>query len=207
MPLPYDATLKDLATGYPRDFLAVFDPPATQPLRLLNVDLSTVTTAADLVVGLGEPLAEVVHIDFQSSADAGKGADVLVYNTLLYRQYCVPVHSILVLLRPQAAHSDVNGTIAYASRPGRGRMNFGFEVVRLWERPAEDLLSGALGTAPLAVLGALPEGMDLVAGLTGVAQRLIHRLEQEASPEQTKRLLTAAFVLTGLRVKRSVGLQ
>ena len=30
MPLPYDATLKDLGADYPADFLAVFDRPATQ---------------------------------------------------------------------------------------------------------------------------------------------------------------------------------
>src|SRR4051794_15909798 len=33
MSLPYDATMKDLGAGYPGDFLAVFDRPATQPLR------------------------------------------------------------------------------------------------------------------------------------------------------------------------------
>jgi hypothetical protein len=82
-------------------------------------------------------------------------------------------------------------------------MSFGFEVVPLWERPAEALLAGPLGAAPLAVLGALPEGADLVGGLTGVAQRLIDRLEREAAPRQKKLLLTAAFVLTGLRLKRN----
>jgi hypothetical protein len=207
MPMPFDATLKDLGAGEPRDFLSLFDRPPTEPIRLLNVDLSTVTTAADLVIGLGDPLKEIIHIDFQSSADANKDGDVLVYNALLYRHYRVPVHSILVLLRPQAAHSEVNGTINYASRPSRGKMAFGFEIVRLWEFSAEELLRGALGTLPLAMLGALPEGVNLVEGLTGVAQRLIQRLQQEATPAQTKRLLTAAFLLTGLRVKRNVGKQ
>src|SRR5438128_554524 len=83
MPMTFDATMKDLGAGHPHDFLTLFDRPATRPLRLLNVDLSTVTTAADLVVGLGQPLQEIIHIDFQSSADANKDADVLVYNSLL----------------------------------------------------------------------------------------------------------------------------
>jgi hypothetical protein len=205
MSMPFDATLKDLGADHPHDFLSFFDRPPSKPLRPLNVDLSTVSTAADLVVGLGQPLVEIIHIDFQSNANANKDADVLVYNGLLYRHYRVPVHSILVLLRPQAAHSDVNGTINYAARPTRGRMAFGFEIVRLWETAAEDLLHGSIGTLPLAMLGALPEGADLVEGLTGVAQRLMQRLEQETTSEQTKRLLMAAFLLTGLRVKRNVG--
>src|ERR1700722_13191607 len=97
MSKPYDATMKDLGADYPADFLATFDRAPTEPTRPINVDLSTVTTAADVVLGLGQPLREIVHMDFQASADQDKGADVLVYNGLLYRQYRVPVHSILVL--------------------------------------------------------------------------------------------------------------
>ena len=33
--------------------------------EVLNVDLSTVTTAADLILGLGEPLEDIIHLDFQ----------------------------------------------------------------------------------------------------------------------------------------------
>src|SRR5438552_10846516 len=137
MSKPYDATMKDLGADYPADFLATFDRAPTEPTRQINVDLSTITTAADVVRGLGQPLREIVHLDFQATADKDKGADVLVYNGLLFRQYRVPVHSILVLLRPQAAHSEVTGSIAYAARPERGNMAFGFEIVRLWERAAE----------------------------------------------------------------------
>jgi hypothetical protein len=170
----------------------------------LNVDLSTVTTAADLAIGIGDPLREVLHMDFQSSAAADKDHDLLVYNSLLYRHYRVPVHTIIVLMRPQAAHSKMDGTVRYEARPGRGKMDFGYEQVRLWERPAEELLQGNLATAPLAMLGALPSGVELVPGLTGVAQRLLERLESEAPLEAQRKLLTTAFVLTGLRVQRGM---
>jgi hypothetical protein len=43
------------------------------------VDLSTVTTGADFVGGLGEPLAEIIHVDFQSNANAIEDADLRVY--------------------------------------------------------------------------------------------------------------------------------
>jgi hypothetical protein len=205
--MPFDATLKDLARDGPADFLISFDRPPAGALTLLNVDLSTVTTSADLVIGVGDPPAEIIHLDFQSSAAARKHADVLVYNALIHADYLVPVHSIVILLRPQAAHSNLNGVVSYAARSGRGSMNFSYEVVRLWERPAEGLLAGPLGTAPLAVLGALPEGVPLPDALAAVAQRLIERLEREAPPERARKLLTAAFVLTGLRVKRDVARQ
>jgi hypothetical protein len=204
MAVTFDATLKDMGRDSPRGFLAAFDRPPTVPVKPLNVDLSTVTTAADLVLGLGEPLAEIIQLDFQSSAAAWKHADLMVYHALLFAHYRVPVHTVIILLRPAAAHANVNGVIRYAPRPGRGSMDFSYEIVRLWERPAEELLAADLGVAPLAVLGRLPEGLSLEDGLTAVAQRIVERLMNEAPPDRVKKLLTDAFLLTGLRVRRDV---
>src|SRR5437773_5862648 len=134
MAMTFDATLKDMGRDSPRGFLTAFDQPPTLPVKLLNVDLSTVTTAADLILGLGEPLEEIIHLDFQSSASAWKNADLLVYNALLFAHYHVPVHTIVILLRPEAAHANLSGAIRYAPRPRSGKMDFGYEVVRLWER-------------------------------------------------------------------------
>jgi hypothetical protein len=166
--------------------------------------LSTVTTAADLILGLGEPLQEIIQLDFQSSAAAWKHADLMVYNALLFAHYKVPVHTIVILLRPEAAHSNLNGAIAYAPRPGRGKMDFGYEVISLWKRAAEGLLAADLSVTPLAMLSRLPEGLSLEDGLKAVAQKVVERLLREASPDRAKKLLTDAFLLTGLRVRRDV---
>lgn len=61
---PYDATLKELGKAHDADFVALFHGPTDEPVKPLNVDLSTVTTSADLVFGLGDPRKEVVHLDF-----------------------------------------------------------------------------------------------------------------------------------------------
>jgi hypothetical protein len=79
MAMTLDATLKDMGRASPRGLLTAFDQPLSMPVKLLNVDLSTVTTAADLTLGLGDPLAEIVHIDFQSSASSWKHADLMVF--------------------------------------------------------------------------------------------------------------------------------
>ena len=78
MAMTFDATLKDMAKDSPEGFLTAFDRPPTAPVPALNVDLSTVTSAADLIFGLGDPLEEIVHLDFQSSASAWKHADLMV---------------------------------------------------------------------------------------------------------------------------------
>jgi predicted transposase YdaD len=210
MPKPYDATFKDLAAQGPSDFIAFLDQvPAVPapPVRMLNVDLSTVTTAADLVFGLGDPLLEIVHVDAQASASATKHLDTFAYNALLYRTYEVPVHSIVLLLRPEAQHANLTGAVQYAARPGRGKMDFSFEVIRLWEVPVEKLLTGGLATLPLAVLAKLPATLRLEDSLAAVIQQMAARLEQEAPPNQADRLLTAAFVLTGLRLPRTTAFQ
>ena len=203
MSKPYDATIKDLAAVGPADFVSWFDGPTTQPVTVLNVDLSTVTTAADVVFGIGDPMTEILHLDAQAGASATKHLDVLAYNSLLYRQYGVPVHSCVLLLRSQAEHPNMTGHVQYAARPQRGKMDFGFEVIRLWEIPADQLLRSSLATAPLAVLGKLPEALGLKDGLAAVIRQLAERLEREATGDQVDRLLVAAYVLTGLRLKAS----
>jgi hypothetical protein len=204
MTMTFDATLKDMGRDSPQGFLAAFDRAPTVPVKLLNVDLSTVTTAADLILGLGQPLQEIIHLDFQSSAAAWKHADLMVYNSLLFAHYHVPVHTVIILLRPEAAHSNLNGAIRYAPRPDRGSMAFSYEIVRLWHRPAAELLAADPGVIPLAILGRLPQDLSLEDGLTAIAQRIVEQLTQRAPPERATKLLTDAFLLTGLRVRRDV---
>jgi hypothetical protein len=74
-------------------------------------------------------------------------------------------------------------------------MEFSFEVVRLWERPAEELLRADLGVVPLAVLGRLPENLSLEDGLTVIAQRVVDRVTKEATADRVRKLLTDAFLL------------
>jgi len=204
MAMTFDATLKDMARECPEGFLAAFDRRTTQRISVLNVDLSAVTAAADIVYGLGEPLQEIIHIDCQSSAAAWKHADLLLYNALLFARYHVPVHTVVVLLRPEAAHSNMDGTVDYAPRPEHGSMSFRYQMERLWLRSAEELLAGDVGVAPLAVLGRLPEGAPLEEAIANVAERIVERLTKEAPPDRAKKLLTDALLLTGLRVKRDV---
>lgn len=207
MPMTFDATLKDMGRDAPAGFLAAFDQPPAVPVKLLNVDLSTVTMAGDLILGLGDPPAEVVHIEFQASAAAWKHADVLAYNALLFAHCHVPVHTIVLLLRPAAAHANLNGTVEYAPRPGRGKMHFSYEVIRLWERPAEELLAADLGVTPLAVLARLPANLTVEDGLSVVVQHLADRVIREAPPERAKKLFTEALLLAGLRVRRDAAVK
>src|SRR5581483_5296446 len=205
MPLPFDATLKQLVQAHPRDWLAAFHVPADAPVEVLTPDLSTVSRFADTVLRVGD--RGIFHLDFQSGPDAALPRRLLLYNALLHEAYAVPVHTAVVLLRPGAGGAGLRGAVNYQMVPRRGRMEFRFEVIRLWQRPAEELLAGGLGVIPLAPLGRLPAGARPPAGLAGVVERLVERVTREASPTDAAGLLSAAFILTGLRVPRPQGVE
>jgi hypothetical protein len=55
MPLPFDATLKDLVRHFLHDYEIQMGLSDLGPLTPLNVDLSTVTAATDIALGHGDP--------------------------------------------------------------------------------------------------------------------------------------------------------
>ncbi|HZV07631.1 MAG TPA: hypothetical protein VE999_21270 [Gemmataceae bacterium] len=199
MPLPFDATLKELVQAHPADWLAMLGEPPSGPVEILTPDLSTLTAFTDIVLRTGDSL---LHLDFQSGPDPTLPRRILLYNVLLHDGYGLPVHSVVILLRPRADRGDLTGTLSYAARPGRGKLEFVFEVIRLWQMPVERLLASGLGTLPLAVLGQMPAGREPDEALPAVIAQLVQRIDGEAPPEQGPILLTASFVLTGLRVSQ-----
>lgn len=204
MPLPFDAALKDILQKFTRDFEEQLGLIGPQPAVVLNVDLSTISVASDIVLGYGDPPVRLVDLNFQSSRDAELSRRLLMYNALLHRRYGVPVHSVVILLRPAADDPALSGELRYQAWPRRGRMLFKYEVVRLWQRPMRRVLRGHLGTLPLAPLCRLPENVPMEDALAGVIRRMDERLQHEASPQESALLLSAAYILTGLRVSRPI---
>ncbi len=199
----FDATMKGLVQNNVAEFLTEFDQPPDGPCLLLNVDLSTVSVDADIVVSINDPPTEIIHIEFQASASATKHVDILTYNVLLHRRYTVPVHTIVMLMRPTATHSNLNGEVSYSARPGHGSMNFEYEIIELWQIPVDDLLRSPVGLLPLAPLGRLPEDVARQEALQAVLDRMAERITEETEHDQSVRLLTSAYLLIGLRVNRA----
>ena len=51
MPLPFDATMKDIVQHYTHDYEEALHLGGPQPVTVLNVDLSTISAATDVVLG------------------------------------------------------------------------------------------------------------------------------------------------------------
>ncbi|MBN9118667.1 MAG: hypothetical protein J0I06_05845 [Planctomycetes bacterium] len=196
MPKPFDATLKELITAHPVDWLTQLGVPVTAPPEVLSADLSTVSAAADTLIKVGDL---VVHIDLESGPDDSLARRMLLYNVLAHHHTGLPVRSIVVLLRSNAVGGGPPSGVEYAPRIGFSELRFRFETVRAWELSAEDMLKAGVGFLPLAVLGKPPTGKSREQALPAVVERIAERATQEAKPEAGK-LLTAAYILSSMHV-------
>ncbi|MGE3805148.1 MAG: hypothetical protein AB7K24_10790 [Gemmataceae bacterium] len=201
MPFPFDATLKELVRNHPADFEAAFGLKGPGPAVAVNVDLSTISAATDVVLAYGEPPTALVDLNFQASRDSELVSRLLLYNALLHHRYQVPVHSLVVLLREVANSSDLTGKYHYRVQ-GKGKVQFDYEVVRLWLQPVRKFLKAGPGVLPLAVLARLPARAPQEVELSHVVQKMGARFARETAPAEAGRLLTSAFILTGLRLPR-----
>jgi predicted transposase YdaD len=199
MALPFDATLKDLVTSYPQDWLAAIGRPGEA--RLISPELSSVSADADLVF---EREDRLFHLEAQTGPDPDLPRRVLRHNVLLHERFGLPVESFVILLRRRADRGDLIGRVQYGTTDGRSILDFRFEVLRLWQRPYAEMLAGGLGMVPLAVLGALPDNVPKETALEAVVEQVKRRILTEAPAPEVGKLLMASFILTGLRVPQDV---
>jgi hypothetical protein len=202
MALPFDSTLKSLVAARPGDFAGVFGLPTDEFVRPVNVDLSTVSAATDVALAYGKPIREIVDLNFQTGPDATLPSRLHLYSAALHRLHRVPVRTVLVLLRSQANTSNLTGVHAYGT--GSSGVEFRYEVVRLWQVPVESILHAGLSALPLATLCQMPAGEPLPDAMRNVVLEIQRRLGTEASHEEASRLITASFILTGMRAKNPV---
>ena len=142
----FDATLKSIVATRPGDFTAVFGLPTNEPVTAINVDVSTISAATDVALAFGEPIRQIVDLNFQTGPDLGLPGRLLLYNAALHNRHAVAVRSILVLLRPKADSSNLSGSLTYGH--DRYRVEFGYEVIRLWQQPRGKLSTRGVSGSP-----------------------------------------------------------
>ena len=150
----FDADLNRLTDAHPDErarFLCsrLGIPPG--PAELLDTDLAT-TVQADRLLRINGPVQAVIHLEFEVSGHLGRPADLLRYNVLAHVQTGLPVHSVVVLLRPKANSSDLTGEFQLTGADGRPYLNFRYGVLRVWEESVAALVGSGLGLIPLVLL-------------------------------------------------------
>ncbi|MDB5310652.1 MAG: hypothetical protein JWO38_4854 [Gemmataceae bacterium] len=196
MSKPYDATAKDLIEADPAGWVAFLGCPAPPgAVRLVDADLSTVTTDADKVILVTHPAPWILHLEVQANRDDSIPRRYLQYNALLQHRHQLPVATVVILLRPSG---ELTGR--WAVRPPIGpSWEFAYSTIRVWERPVADFLGGPLGVLPLAPLADVrPPDLQEVVG------RMKDRLDREADRPLAAKLWTATYLLMGLRYQQAV---
>lgn len=191
---PFDVTLKHLAEKAPRGCVEYAGLVATGPVRLIDADLATITSAADKVFHIGGLHPWLAHLEFQASYEKLLGRRLLRYNVLLVGRHDLPVATVVILLRPEADGPGITGLEELGRLGKKPYLRFDYSVVRAWEQPVEKVLKGDLAMLPLA-----PISQVSAEQLPGVIQEMEKRLSQEATPAERNDMWAATLILMGLR--------
>lgn len=195
MERPFDPTLKTLAELSPADWL----PLAKRRRRRVTVedsDLGTIVSGAtDKLFRVHDTPPYLLHLDFEAGHFRSElPLRLRLYNSVFeYRHHCV-VLSVPVLLCPEADSPQWNGLLQRGF-PGEAPLStLRYEVIRVWELPVEQLLTGGVGTLALAPISNVPEGE-----VRQVIRRIKERLSGARAPRRAADVWAATYVLLGLR--------
>ena len=189
-----DNLCKHLAETYPDSFAAwLLGTPIDDlgSVEVIKTELGAEPIRADFVA-LVRGAAKILHVEFQLTVPPPNatplGLRMLDYWVRLHRKYRLPLHQVLVLIKPTSVPT-----------PGvyeADRTRHEFDVVRLWELdPAPLLANEAL--LPLAVLARAEDRTGL---LSTVADR-VRRIEPQARRSEISSIVQ---ILAGLVANREV---
>ena len=204
MSKPYDATTKYLLEAHPRDLLDYVGLLASDDygVEAIDADLSTVTADADKILRVNAPEPYLAHVEAQSGPDVTLGERTLHYNVLAGWRRKMRVRSAVLLLRPEADSPRLTGLLELSLPDETPYLVFAYRMVRVWEKPVEEVLAGGLGILPLAPLSDVAESE-----LPNVIARMKERIDAEITREEAGKLWASTFVLMGLRYPKETALE
>jgi predicted transposase YdaD len=190
---PYDATLKELVERHPVPWLSLLLGRAVDDVPVFNADLSTITAEADKLLRVRGPRPWIINTEFEASYKSDSPLKGLRYAILARCRHGLPVQTIFVLPRPEADGDAFTGTLEEELPDGTKYLLFRYNVVRVWELPAAQILAGDVATLPLAPISQVSDEE-----LPAVIRRIDERIEDEASPGEAADLWMATALLLGL---------
>jgi len=193
MSKPFDATLKQLIRGHQADWLGLIGVVSNVKPKWVDAELSTVTASADALIESGDT---VYHFEFEAGPDESLSSRVLLYNALAHLRTGLAVRSTAVLLRSNAQTAGLTEHVGY------GDLAFRFDILKVWQRPADEFLNASLGLLPLAVLGQPPRGQTREQALPAQVDAIIDRA-MKAKGDRGKHAVTASFILAGMHQEDS----
>jgi hypothetical protein len=194
----FDASLNHLIDLRPAEWAGFFAARAgipAGPVEVLDTDLSS-TLQADKLLRVNGPTPAALHLEFEVSGHLGIPERLLRYNVAARAVLGpMPVHSVIVLLRPEANATDLTGLMEVGGADGRPYLTFRYTVVRVWQESAETLFAAGPSLAPLALLT-----NEAAANLPAAVDRFGEQLRVGPAAGTLKRdLVSLSYFLGGLR--------
>ena len=186
-----DSPLKRLVSTFITDFAAWLLKAQVREARPLNIELPGEILAVDQVfrVVLADGRQVILHIEFQGRrSHPPMPWRMLEYISRLAGTYRLELLSVVFYVG-RGAGADDTGRHQVQSPTGSVTLLWQYEVIRLWQMPAEDLL--ALDSPALLAL----VGQTQVAQPEVVFPAVVARLRQEPDRERQRQLLTALLAL------------
>jgi predicted transposase YdaD len=190
---PFDTATKELMEKHPRPWLAFLLGRDVGQVRVVNADLSTITSESDKLFRVEAPKRWMVHVEMVSGRESKLPLRVQRYNILARCRHDLPVQSIVVLLRRQADGPALTGMRQDRLPDGVLYHDFRYNVVRVWEKTAEEILAGNVATLPLAPIASVS-----AAELPGLIRRMEERFEHECDRPEIGNYWAATYLLMGL---------
>ncbi|MBC7806837.1 MAG: hypothetical protein H7145_11880 [Akkermansiaceae bacterium] len=187
---PFDVSLKNLIGDNPKDWLTLFDLPPSTSIVELESDVSGMSLAADRLYKIGTGRNAYGH---HAELENGHKVKSLPNRLLEYSVFAEMKHKLLfrsvAVLSTKGTNSPaITGRLERRLPNGMLIHAFHYDVIRIYEIPAEELLEGGLSVVPLTPLGSLPD-----AELPRIVERVGKRFRSESADEEDlRRLWTAA---------------
>jgi predicted transposase YdaD len=154
--------------------------PATDPIRSDEVFYVTTATGNEAIL----------HIEFQGPRSRKPmPLRVLEYLVRLSNEYpSLPLHSVVIYVGKGAGKDD-RGKYHVPRLDGQSALTWRYEVIRLWEMEAEELLAtGRVALLPLI-------GQTRISNPSAVLSEVLERVKNEPDTERRGRLLMAIGTL------------
>jgi predicted transposase/invertase (TIGR01784 family) len=186
----FDNTCRFLAEHFSADFASWLLGEAVELTELKPSELSLNPIRTDALILL-QSEDSILHIEFQRLPIDEIPFRMLDYRTRGHRKYPgKPMRQVVIYLK------KIDSEKVYETSFSLERTHHEFEVIRLWEQPAEVFLRYP-GLIPFAALG---DTEDPEATLRQVAQKV----KQILDPEAQANIIAASAILAGLRLDNDI---
>ncbi len=190
----FDPTFKALVELGPEDWTALTGLRRA-PTTIIDADIATVSGAADKVLHVADTTLYLLHLDFQAGHDSARLAPLLLQrNVLLHVRHGLPVRTVAVLLRPEADSPMLTGRLEIGLAEMAADIVFRYQVLRVWQMPAEEFFQCGLSLLPLATVADVTEGR-----LPAIIERIEGRLSEPEARAYSNLIWSATDLVMGLR--------